>query len=406
MSFDKNIRLAVFRENYWDKGLIYTQNIMPLKKMADNTGCKMEIISFTSIYSFILNYKKIRSFTKELKQMNVFVTNFPILYIPTRFMLTRWFMKPFYNANVWIYIKYLDYIDSSKDVVYNLRSYEMSLGFLEFYTRKDRLFFDTRTDWIEENINAGNFKKDSKTVRFWNRIEGKIIGSFNKTFVISDIFKNNLIQKHGEAISDKIEVIYNPIDYKHFSCKKQLHEGKIFLYTGSFGQWNRIENYLDFFKKYHDIDSDSHLIICTSTAYSRINPTLNLPRYKPLKDCISINYSIKFEDLPFYYAKCDYGLQLMNKKDSRVGVKFIEYIASGLVPIVSSNVQGAAYLAEKFGIGIVLHGDELPQEIVDKVEKTSQISKESNMYLEFKSLTDINSISKRLEFVFFNRQTQ
>ena len=102
-------------------------------------------------------------------------------------MITRWFMKPFYNLNVWPYIKYLNKKDRSNDVIYDLRSYEVSLGFLDFYKNKNALFFDTRTDWIEENINAGNFKKGCHSVRFWNKIEERMIRTFKKTFVISDI---------------------------------------------------------------------------------------------------------------------------------------------------------------------------------------------------------------------------
>ena len=397
------IRLAVFCEEYWNKGLIYTQNLMPLKKMADNTGSKLELVSFTSIYHYIFNYKDIKSFSKSLAEEGIKVYNYPTLYIPTRYMITRWFMKPFYNLNVWSYIKYLNRNDKSKNVIYDLRSYEVSLGFLDFYKNKNALFFDTRTDWIEENINAGNFKKDSHSVRYWNKIEERMIRSFKKTFVISDIFKNNLIEKYGNDVENKIEVIYNPIDYKHFDREKKYHSGKTFLYTGSLGQWNRLENYLGFFKDYHSINSDSNLIICTSTAENKVNAVLLRPEYDDIRGNISVYYNVKFEDLPIYYAKCDYGLQLMNKKDSRVGVKFIEYVAAGVVPIVSINVQGAAFLVQKYGIGVIVRGDETPNEIAVKIDNAGIIKKSSESFLEFKSRTDLNSISTRLEEVFFQK---
>ena len=397
------IRLAVFCEEYWNKGLIYTQNLMPLKKMADKSDSILELVSFTSIYHYIFNYKEIKSFSRLLKEEGIKVYNYPTLYIPTRYMITRWFMKPFYNLNVWPYIKYLNKKDRSNDVIYDLRSYEVSLGFLDFYKNKNALFFDTRTDWIEENINAGNFKKGCHSVRFWNKIEERMIRTFKKTFVISDIFKNNLIEKYGNDIEDKIEVIYNPIDYKNFDREKEKHSGKTFLYTGSLGQWNRLENYLGFFKDYHSINLDSNLIICTSTAESKVNAVLLRPEYDVIRDKISVYYNVKFEDLPTYYAKCDYGLQLMNKKDSRVGVKFIEYVAAGVVPIVSTNVRGAAFLVEKYGIGLVVCGNETPDEIAVKIEKAGRIEKSKESYLKFKSQTDLNSISTKLEEVFCHK---
>ena len=148
---------------------------------------------------------------------------------------------------------------------------------------------------------------------------------------------------------------------------------------------------------------DSNLIICTSTAESKVNAVLLRPEYDDIRGKITVYYNVKFEDLPTYYAKCDYGLQLMNKKDSRVGVKFIEYVAAGVVPIVSINVQGAAFLVEKYGIGLIVRGDETPNEIALKIEQTGRIEKSKESYLKFKSQTDLNSISNRLEDVFYHK---
>lgn len=393
----KKIRLVIFNEYFWDKGLIYTQNIQPLLNLSKATGSEFEILSFTPIPSYLMLRKEIASFRDEMITAGVRVRHMPILYYPTRYMLTRWFMLPFFCLNVMFYVLWLKWKDKNKDVVYNVRSYQAALAFYLFYKDKKNLVFDPRTDWIEENINAGNFNERSLTVNLWNKYEKGFISSFKRTIVISDIFRNNLIKKHDNIDGSKISICYNPIDYKLFSIKPITHDNVIFLYTGSFGQWNKIETYLDFFDIYHRRNSNSELIICTSSSRKKVESVLGEEKYGTIRNLITIYYNVNHEDLPEIYARCDYGLQLMKKKDSRVGVKFVEYVAAGLTPIVTDNVQGAAYLIDKFNLGLIIKEEDSEDAIYSKVSGAPKIDKDSSNYQIFKSLTDLNGIEKILK---------
>ena len=53
----KIIRLVVFNEPYWDKGLIYSQNILPLLQLVKTKEYTLDVISFTSL-PFLLKSKK------------------------------------------------------------------------------------------------------------------------------------------------------------------------------------------------------------------------------------------------------------------------------------------------------------------------------------------------------------
>ena len=399
----KKIRLVVFNEPYWDKGLIYSQNILPLLQLVKTDKYSLDIISFTSLPFLFKSKTNIQATKNDLKQYGVNVRNFPVLFYPTRFMLLRYFLLPFYFLNVFLYVKFLNHQDekSDKDIFYNIRSYQAALGFLKFYKNKDRIVFDTRTDWIEENINVGNFKPDGATVNFWRNAEKQMLLKFRKTLFISDLFRDAVLKRHSIKLDDnKYCLVYNPINYKHFHSVQNHDQDNNFLYTGSLGHWNNISIYLDFFLKVADKMPSSKLIVCTGSPIHKIEPTFNLPKYDAIRNRVEIHYSVPYSELPSFYARCTYGLQLMSKKDTRVGVKFIEYIAANLIPIVNTNVMGAAALARKYEIGIVL--DDETEEVDSIVYRLEQIKQNKNIskLAEFRKITDLNEFANILKPIY------
>ena len=399
----KKIRLVVFNEPYWDKGLIYSQNILPLLQLVKTGKYSLDIISFTSLPFLFKSKTNIQATKNDLKQYGVNVRNFPVLFYPTRFMLLRYFLLPFYFLNVFLYVKFLNHQDekSDKDIFYNIRSYQAALGFLKFYKNKDRIVFDTRTDWIEENINVGNFKPDGATVKFWRNAEKQMLLKFRKTLFISDLFRDAVLKRHSIKLDDnKYCLVYNPINYKHFHSVQNHDQDNNFLYTGSLGHWNNISIYLDFFLKVADKMPSSKLIVCTGSPIHKIEPTFNLPKYDAIRNRVEIHYSVPYSELPSFYARCTYGLQLMSKKDTRVRVKFIEYIAANLIPIVNTNVMGAAALARKYEIGIVL--DDETEEVDSIVYRLEQIKQNRNIskLAEFRKITDLNEFANILKPIY------
>lgn len=397
----KKIRLVIFNEPYWDKGLIYSQNILPLLQLVKTGKYSLDIISFTSLPFLFKSKTNIQATKNDLKQYGVNVRNFPVLFYPTRFMLLRYFLLPFYFLNVFLYVKFLNHQDekSDKDIFYNIRSYQAALGFLKFYKNKDRIVFDTRTDWIEENINVGNFKPDGATVKFWRNAEKQMLLKFRKTLFISDLFRDAVLKRHSIKLDEnKYCLVYNPINYKHFHSVQNRDQDDNFLYTGSLGHWNNISIYLDFFLKVADKMPSSKLIVCTGSPI--VEPTFNLPKYDAIRNRVEIHYSVPYSELPSFYARCTYGLQLMSKKDTRVGVKFVEYIAANLIPIVNTNVMGAAALARKYDIGIVLDDEtEEVDSIVNRLEQIKQ-NRNNSKLAEFRKITDLNEFANILKPIY------
>lgn len=396
----KTIRLVIFNEEYWGKGLIYSQNILPLEAIAKSINSNIELLSFTAIPMMIKKRKEIAETRIMLKKKGITLRNYPILYYPTRYMLPQWYLLPYFFLNIFFYVLWIRLRDRNLNVVYDLRSYQPALAFWILYGNTHRLVFDPRTDFVEENINAGHFKKNGLTTWFWNKTERKIVEKFRYTIVISDIFKNNLIRKHALKSDKKIVVVYNPIDYGHFQVERKAHDGLNFLYTGSLGGWNRLENYIGVFKAFYDKYPSSRFYICTNATPDKVEPILQSVQYKHLSNAIKVYYNVSYNDLPAIYAKCDFGFQIMNKRDSRVGVKYIEYIAAGVIPIINLNVEGAKFLSDKYQIGVVINDNENVDKLCKAILNANKIDKNSSEYKEFKYLTDTATISERISHIY------
>lgn len=381
------LSLVIFNEEFWNKGLIYSQNIKPLLEIRKNHPeyC-IEFISFTSIALYFRERQAIKKQTELYENDGIKVHLFPILFYPTKYMVVNWFLLPWFVLNCFFYNLWLSIRDllKSEKITYVLRSYQTSLAFLLLYFGNGRRVFDTRTDWIEEARGMGYWKTGDLTDKMWVSFERRIMNKFNRTLFISDTQKADSIKRTGLLDSEKFSVFYNQADYSRFDFADHGARTNSLVYSGSLGHWNNLPTYLDFFMKISLAFPDSMLYVLTPTAKGKIEPVLHEEKYKGIIDRVKVVYNVPYAELPKYYAHCKYGLQLMEKADSRVGVKYVEYVAAGLIPIVHENVRGATYIVENMGLGVVVN-DTLNDEKINEI-KNATITEES--YLKFKALTD------------------
>ena len=83
-----------------------------------------------------------------------------------------------------------------------------------------------------------------------------------------------------------------------------------------------------------------------------------------------------------------------------MGVKFVEYIAAGVFPIVSANVQGAAFLVNKYKLGAVVENMNDLNNVISLISARKQIDKNSSNYQSFKEETDLAQFGTILTNIF------
>lgn len=353
----KKINLVVFNENYWDNRLIYSQNLRPLLLIADkHKDINIRLISFTSILMLILKYKQIMLFKKQMKELGVDILNLPVFFVPSRLFILRWFLFPFLYLNVFLYLVVINVIDFfiNTDKVYVLRSYVSGMIFSTLYIWKDDLIFDARTDFITEQTSISVWRVNSLSYRIWIKVENRILNSCRKSLFISTPFMSDVLHRNNLPFNDeKFHVIYNPVDFNLFRGSFNIERRELnFVYSGSLGNWNKLENYLNVYGQILEYFPSSIFYILTNTSRERVECILHKESYSFLSSHIHVCYNVSEKEVPEYYKKAAFGFQIMDLEDSRIGVKVVEYLAAGLIPIVSATVLGAVDLCEKYNVGV------------------------------------------------------
>ncbi|WP_348799458.1 glycosyltransferase [Flavobacterium adhaerens] len=407
----KTIKFTIFNEDFWNKGLIYSQNFLPLIKLKENypDKYKIEVHVFCSLLDIILYNREIFDFRQNFKKQGIGSTIYPIFFVRSRLFVLRFFMLPFFYINLIPYLLYINIKDifyEKSAVIYHLRSYPVSLIFVMFYKAKGILIFDPRSDYVNENKTVGFWSENSISDKLWLFFENLILRNVSKTIFISKPFMHEILNRNNiEHNKEKHVVYYNSVDYEEFNISSQYkrnYETINFLYTGSLGNWNNLETYLDFFLNIRPFFNNSKLIVATGTNRTKLEEVLMKDKYDSILTSTEFFYNLSYDMLPELYKECSVGLQIMNIEDSRLGVKFVEYLASGLLPVVNYNVLGSAEFCRE-GLGVIIERSDINdyKSIADKIKEKLNESLINNT-LNSRKYFDVNITYKNLNLIYNN----
>jgi len=339
----KNIGYVLFNETV-DSGLVKSQVLELLKNI--NNKNYIYIFNFIPFYK-LFNLKKISNLNNELKKYNVKIIFLPIT-IPSRLFIFNISFKLFSYIYGFILL-ILSYV--FKIQILHCRSYfATSLGVKCKKIRKNiKIVFDTRSLFIEENVVAGNINFGSYVYTKWKKHESHLLKKSDKVVIIDDSF----VKYYTKSIKNKAKLKKIPIfanDNVVYYSKKARNlirnkldiDNKIVItYVGSFYSWNDPKLYAKYFKKLTKEKNNVFFLIITKDQ-KKIKKELTKEEISKGDYFItSCNHGSIYK----YLSAGDYGIMVMEKNldsDTRLGVKFIEYLATGLIPLLNKNV-GAAY---------------------------------------------------------------
>jgi len=340
----------LFNEKLED-GLIQGQVLSLLKKLSQ--GQKIFLFVFAPFYSLFGLRQKAR-YEKELGR-NVCLVYIPIT-IPMRFFIFTGFFTVWafiYSFILWFHVK------KNKLRVIHARGYFASLVAM-FCKRKHtqlKLIFDGRSLFVEENISGGKIKNNSLTHRKWEEYEQLLLDSADKVIAVSLPIKEHYTRKINH---EKIEVIPTFVDenivYFDSAARSRLRKNMkiedrtVVVYTGSFYLWNDPALYAAYFREIKNKLSDAFFLIITRYK-------TEIEREMKRQGISGESYAVlevKHNEIKDYLSAGDYGIFVMNEVNdsaTRLSVKFVEYLAAGLTPIVNKNAGAAsqAILRSKMG---------------------------------------------------------
>jgi glycosyltransferase involved in cell wall biosynthesis len=312
---------------------------------------KVYLLWFYRIDYFFKKKIKKEKIKSDFLEKGIILIAIPIL--AGRFPVS-WWQIPFILPQ--LIIGLLASIFFLKIKIFHARSYHAALAsYCLWKLTKIPFVFDPRSPFPEENVAASRWKPNSMDYLFWKNIEKILCRNSKATLLTSQPFAQQF--KQYTNMNNQIIIPNNyPKKFEQIlnqNKNKNISSGIKICYVGSIGHWNDLNVYKNFFECLFDVMNYSLKIIflvperSVKTVYEMFLNS-KIPEE---------NFNVKFVEQDSILAEisdCTAGIYLMNRDDVRLGVKFVEYLASGLPVIVSSNIAGAAYFVKKNNVGFLL----------------------------------------------------
>lgn len=259
--------------------------------------------------------------------------------------------------------------------VLHARSYPAMIPIVRLKPRYGyKVVFDPRSDFPEENISAGFWKREDADYTNWKQLEKEFLNSSDRTIMINETYA-----RHYGELADRLRfsTIPNTVDTKLFvrepSARERIRrrygiDGITFVYCGSLGNdWHRVEFYASAVEVLREVDPLFHFMFITTQAQ---NVTSYFHRHGISMDNVHV-FSVPIEEVPDYLSAADVGLLFLGAPKIALAIKTVEYLAMSLFVVVNRNAQGAAEYLTRKGIGSVI-GDPHDLAAIPYDELTSQ----------------------------------
>ena len=175
-----------------------------------------------------------------------------------------------------LYLIFIKTIFTKKIDIIHCRSYlPMFICLpLKIFSKK-KIIFDTRGSWFDERIDGGMLKisgLDFLVYRFLKKIEYLLFKISDHVVFLTE--KSITVINQNYILNKNYSIIPCAADYELFKIinqhekdqiKKELGINSKFVltYSGSIGSWYNLEQTLDFFEKFFEVNSDVQFIFLT-----------------------------------------------------------------------------------------------------------------------------------------------
>ena len=226
--------------------------------------------------------------------------------------------------------------------------------------------FDMRGFWVDQRVELGLWREDSRIFYFAKWLEGKFLQRASVVFALSSAaveamkkwpaVKGHPINFEVVTTCTDLDLFQPPAEGPRFNPKKPFTVG----YVGSAGQGYLFEPVLDLFLEIQRLKPDARIKIINRKDHVLIQELLNAREIDPAAvELLSCDYP----EVPQKMGDMDIGLffyQWEKTHVSSVPTRMGEFLACG-VPCLS-NVGGAGIIEilEKEGVGVVLKDFDVP----------------------------------------------
>jgi len=355
-----NVLYVTFNERLLS-GLLWTQVFTLLGTIKSVTSGTHSItcVSYVSFLELAKNRARVVDLRATLRQLGVDLVIIPIPTIYGRLFAPRaW--------NIVFYVCYglpvlLWFCWRRKADIVHGRSYMASL----LAGVASRLLgcawiFDMRSLYPEENIGLGTWAVESLDYRMWKSLEQWLLKNASAIVGVCDAFLDMF-----KEYASRFHVIPCCVDTRVFHCadaslRSSLRaelgidgDAIVVVYTGSLGGWNDAGTIGKYFRALVELDTRLHCLIVT--------PEIRSCDYGYFRELVDRHrcslYVSPTRPVQQYLCASDIAIHVMPPwldSKTRLGVKFVEYVSSGLPVLVNSHVGAAAGFVRGHQVGVVL----------------------------------------------------
>lgn len=384
-----NIGYFILREDL-DSPIIRTQVINLIKEINTDPNYNITLIWAYRV-DYIFKKNKYSDLIKELNDNGISFVKFPIII--GKFPLNK-ISVDFLSTQVNYYMKKI--IQNKNLTCINVRGYSAA-AVTKKLTDKVKIIFDSRSPYLTELKSTYNYN-DSK-MGFWIEEEKRICNASTYIIAISDkqkqYFKRMNI-KNVETISNNVDIL--PKSEVQKLTKKNKRNS--IVYVGSLNNgWNDINFYASYFKeilnKYPEIKIELYIRGNNVDEIKSIMKKNNVS-----EKSYSIN-SVEPRELNYLLPGAICGLQFFKNSDSRIGVKSVDYLSSGLSILCNKNALGASSLIDIYNVGYsVASNSEVAMGLNTILEKDYS-TWEHNYEVAFNNFSSFN-IAKKYRMIYEN----
>lgn len=259
-----------------------------------------------------------------------------------------------------------------------------------FYSIKDVLNFKKRCNyylWVQGVVPEERRMRGKSVFDFFaiSILEKHILNNAQKLFFVSNGMLKHYQEKYGKDFSKKVYIMpcYNERIRKEEFYVEKKYDTPTFCYVGSLSEWQCFEETVFIYKTLEEEIGNTHFYVFTREI-EKANSILKKHSAK--------HYtveSVKPELLHERLKTVKYGFILRNQSPvNRVATptKLGNYIASGVMPVLTDKVDYFKELSEKYNYIILGKTDE---DIIKKILKMeSQGILKSDVYHEYKKIFD------------------
>lgn len=306
-------------------------------------------------YAFtVLSFEKEARMTKEQANVNEFVRQAGIIWVPLPFTTRPPFLSKFYDA-VQMRRKAVELQKRENFAMVHCRSYLSADVGLHLKKRFGvKFFFDMRGFWADEkkdgswNVANPLYKR---IYRYYKNREAQYLRHADYIISLTHAGKKEMGRWHSFNAAVPIQVIPCCADMDHFSLTSDLEKqqsrselgiasGRLVVsYLGSIGTWYMLDEMLDFFAVVKEQYPDALFLFLTHSDQSMIRQSVQA---KQLNENDFIIREATRKEVPYLVKASDVNLSFIKPVYSKISsspTKLGEVLSMG-IPVISNSGVG------------------------------------------------------------------